>query len=80
METLKETGTAEKYIELFRQNRGLIINGDPGFLSDMREEAILSFEKTGFPKKRQDVLGHYKYILWKKRKRRFFLKNFAIKI
>ena len=58
METLNETSTAEKYIELFRQNRGLIINGDPDFLSDMREEAILSFEKTGFPKKRQE---DYKY-------------------
>ena len=58
METLKASGTAEKYIELFRQNRGLIINGDPGFMSDLREEAILSFERTGFPKKRQE---DYKY-------------------
>lgn len=58
METLKATGTAEKYIELFKQNKGLIINGDPGFMSDLREEAILSFEKSGFPRKRQE---HYKY-------------------
>ncbi len=58
METLNATGTAEKYIELFKQNKGLIINGDPDFLSDLRKEAILSFEKTGFPKKRQE---DYKY-------------------
>ncbi len=58
METLSTTGTAEKYIELFRQNKGLIINGDPDFMSDLREEAILSFEKSGFPKKRQE---DYKY-------------------
>ena len=58
METLKATGTAEKYIELFRQNKGLIINGDPDFLSDLREEAMLSFEKSGFPRKRQE---DYKY-------------------
>lgn len=58
METLKQTSTAEKYIELFRQNKGLIINGDPDFLSDLREEAIEVFEKTGFPKKRQE---DYKY-------------------
>ncbi len=58
METLNATGTKEKYIELFRQNRGLISNGDPSFMGDLREEAIRSFEKTGFPKKRHE---DYKY-------------------
>ena len=54
MKTIEETGTAEKYIQLFRQNRGLISNGEPGFMSELREEAIRSFEKNGFPAKKQE--------------------------
>jgi Fe-S cluster assembly protein SufD len=58
METLEALTTQDKYIELFRQNRGLIGGDDPEFLSDLREEAIRHFEKTGFPLKKQE---NYKY-------------------
>ena len=58
METLRATGTAEKYIELFRENKQLISNGDPAFMAELREEAIRSFEKVGFPAKKQE---NYKY-------------------
>lgn len=58
METLEALSTADKYVELFRQNRGLIGNGDPDFMENLREEAIRSFEETGFPLRKQE---NYKY-------------------
>ncbi|MCP4314266.1 MAG: Fe-S cluster assembly protein SufD [Bacteroidetes bacterium] len=54
MKTIEASGTAEKYIELFTQNRGLISNGEPVFISELREEAIRSFEKNGFPDRAQE--------------------------
>lgn len=54
MKTIEETGTAEKYIDLFKQNRGLISNGEPAFMAKLREEGIRSFEKSGFPLKKQE--------------------------
>jgi len=58
METLKATATADKYIELFRQNKGLISDGDPEFVSQLRDEAIQSFEKIEKKKKREE---NYRY-------------------
>ena len=58
MKTIEETGTAEKYIELFRQNKGLISNGEPAFMKKLREEGIRNFEKIGFPLKKQE---EYRY-------------------
>ncbi len=58
METLEALNTADKYIELFRQNRELISNGEPEFMRSMREEAIRSFEETGFPLRKQE---NYRY-------------------
>lgn len=58
METLKALNTTDKYIELFRQNRGLITGGDPDFMEELREAAIRSFEETGFPLRKQE---NYKY-------------------
>jgi Fe-S cluster assembly protein SufD len=58
METLEALGTADKYIELYRQNRGLIGSEDPDFMTELREKAIHSFEQTGFPLRKQE---DYKY-------------------
>ena len=58
METIEALSTTDKYIELFRQNRGLITEGDPGFVEELREEAIRSFEQTGFPLRKEE---NYKY-------------------
>ena len=58
METLEALSTTDKYVELFRQNRGLIGDDDPIFLENLRDEAIRSFEKTGFPLRKQE---RYKY-------------------
>jgi len=58
METLEALSTSEKYLELFRQNKGQIGSADPDFMSDLREQAIQSFEKTGFPLRKQE---NYKY-------------------
>jgi Fe-S cluster assembly protein SufD len=58
METLEALSTTDKYIELFRKNRDQISNGDPVFMSELRQDAILAFEKTGFPLRKQE---NYKY-------------------
>jgi Fe-S cluster assembly protein SufD len=58
METLEALSTADKYIELFKQNRGLIGPEDPDFMAEMRENAIRSFEENGFPLRKQE---NYKY-------------------
>ncbi len=57
-ETLEALSTADKYIDLFHQNKKQIINGDPRFLRDLREQAIQSFAKIGFPVRKQEL---YKY-------------------
>jgi Fe-S cluster assembly protein SufD len=57
-DTVDTISTAEKYIELFQQNRELIGNGEPDFLRLLREEAIKSFEITGFPVRKQEI---YRY-------------------
>ena len=48
-ETLEALGTVDKYTELFYGNREQIGQDDPAFLSKLREEAIHSFQETGFP-------------------------------
>ncbi|MFH0758286.1 MAG: Fe-S cluster assembly protein SufD [Bacteroidota bacterium] len=58
METIESISTSQKYIELFRQNRGLIGPEDPDFLTELREQAIRSFEETGFPLRKEE---NYKY-------------------
>lgn len=57
-DTLEALSTVDKYIELFRQNREQISNGDPQFMRDLREQAIRSFESAGFPLRKQES---YKY-------------------
>jgi Fe-S cluster assembly protein SufD len=53
-DTLEALGTVDKYLELFHQNRDRIIDGEPAFMNDLREQAIRSFEKTGFPSKKNE--------------------------
>ncbi len=57
-ETLEALSTTDKYIELFQQNKSQISDGDPQFMRDLREEAIRSFEQTGFPVRKEES---YKY-------------------
>ena len=57
-DTLEALSTADKYIDLFQQNRELISNGEPQFMKKMRQEAIESFESTGFPLRKEE---HYRY-------------------
>ncbi|MCK5135965.1 MAG: Fe-S cluster assembly protein SufD [Bacteroidales bacterium] len=58
MDTLEALETADKYIDLFHQNREQIGEGDPQFMQDLREEAIRSFEQAGFPQRKQDKYEH----------------------
>ncbi len=55
METLTAT---EKYLDLYEQNQGTITQGDPGFVKNLREEAIASFRQYGFPARKEE---RYKY-------------------
>ncbi len=55
METLTAT---DKYLDLFEQKRKEISNGDPLFMKELREEAIESFRKSGFPLRKEE---QYKY-------------------
>jgi len=57
-ETMEALSTADKYIDLFQQNRELISNGDPEFMKELREQAIRSFQQSGFPLRKQEL---YKY-------------------
>jgi Fe-S cluster assembly protein SufD len=57
-ETLEALSTADKYLDLFRQNRELISNGEPLFMKELRKEAIRSFEKSGFPLRKEE---QYRY-------------------
>ncbi len=57
-DTLEALSTADKYIDLYQQEQEQISNGDPQFMRDLREEAIRSFEQTGFPMRKQEL---YKY-------------------
>ena len=54
METIEAMSTTDRYLELFNQNRGLIIDGDPEFVEALREEGIKAFVETGFPLKKQE--------------------------
>jgi Fe-S cluster assembly protein SufD len=58
METLEALSTADKYIEMYHQNREEIRNGDPGFVRELRDRAIGSFKESGFPQRKQE---NYKY-------------------
>ena len=55
METLTAT---DKYLDLFEQKRKEITQGDPQFVSKLREEAISSFRNMGFPLRKEE---RYKY-------------------
>jgi len=57
-DTLEALSTTDKYIDLFQKNSEQISNGDPQFMKKLRQEAIRSFEKTGFPLRKQEL---YKY-------------------
>jgi Fe-S cluster assembly protein SufD len=57
-DTLEALGKVDKYTELFYGNRDQIGEHDPAFLSELREQAIRSFQETGFPLKKQE---NYKY-------------------
>ena len=54
-DTLEALSTADKYIDLFQQNKKQISNGDPQFMKELREEAIHSFERTGFPLRKHEL-------------------------
>jgi len=58
METLKTPGTTDKYVTLFREHREQIGNGEPRFMKKMREDAIRSFQATGFPLRKHEA---YRY-------------------
>ncbi len=53
-ETLEALSTADKYIDLFQQNRDLISNGEPLFMKELRRHAIHSFQETGFPARKAE--------------------------
>jgi Fe-S cluster assembly protein SufD len=55
METLTAT---DKYLDLFEQRQQEIIEGEPKFVSQLREEAIASFREVGFPVRKAEA---YKY-------------------
>ncbi len=55
METLT---TTDKYLDLFEQRQQEIGKGDPAFVSRLRKEAIASFRKSGFPRRKEE---DYKY-------------------
>jgi Fe-S cluster assembly protein SufD len=57
-DTLEALSTADKYIDLFQQNKELISNGEPVFMKELRQRAISSFEQTGFPVRKEE---QYKY-------------------
>lgn len=58
METIEAISAKDKYLELYRQNQGLIAAEDPDFLVELRNRAIADFEELGFPHKKDE---HYKY-------------------
>ena len=55
METLTAT---DKYLDLFEQRQQEIMDGEPRFVSQLREEAIASFRESGFPERKAEA---YKY-------------------
>ena len=57
-DTLEALSTADKYLGLFEQNRDLISIGEPQFMKEMRQAAISSFARTGFPVRKEE---RYKY-------------------
>jgi len=57
-DTLEALGTVDKYLELFSQNREQISDGEPGFMSKLREQAITSFQEAGFPAKKDENYRH----------------------
>jgi Fe-S cluster assembly protein SufD len=46
--------TIDKYLELFQKNREQIGKGDPPFLQELRDTAIASFQKAGFPRRKDE--------------------------
>jgi Fe-S cluster assembly protein SufD len=60
MKTLTEkTDTVNKFVTLFHERQAEIMDAEPAFLSAMRREAIVDFERMGFPKKKSE---NYKYV------------------
>ncbi len=55
---LKVADLAETYVDLFKQNKEEIFSWSPGFINQIREEALASFRQSGFPKKKAE---DYKY-------------------
>ena len=50
--------TPEKYLELFQKNRKQIGKDDPPFVKKLRDTAIASFRKSGFPGRKEE---RYRY-------------------
>lgn len=55
----KLADATEIFLELYRRNRDLLHNSSPGFISDIREEAISSLEKLKIPGSKSE---DYKYL------------------
>jgi len=50
--------TLDKYLELFQENRELIGKDDPPFLKELRDAGMKSFQRDGFPHRKEE---RYKY-------------------
>jgi Fe-S cluster assembly protein SufD len=55
---LKPANTRDTFRILFEKNREKLYSGSPGFINDIREEAIRKFSETGLPVKKAEK---YKY-------------------
>lgn len=58
-QVIESENIVQKYISLFKENRGAIEAGNPSFVSEAREQAIQRFEQLGFPGKKSE---DYKYV------------------
>jgi len=56
--TLESIDTAKKFLDLYQENREIIVGSEPSQISELRDRAIKQFEELGFPKKRDEK---YKY-------------------
>ncbi len=55
---MEQISSIESYSELYRANREQISKGEPAFMLKLREAAMVSFEASGFPHKKDES---YKY-------------------
>ncbi len=59
MKTITETtDTVKKFLDLYRENRELIVGSEPAQISELRDKAIKHFGEIGFPIKKDEK---YKY-------------------